>query len=333
VQDGTGLRDRADLALRRDGDVVVLGLGSLDGDGIVDTPTCHKHSPALAALAAAVRADPPPVPRATVRLRVGPNGDRGVWVDCANVDVKGVLDDGAWLERQAASGVSVALGQRGKEATKAERGWVLAKQLPLRAWGSTWTASGEAVPLFAATSGFSQPGVAVARALVAAVQGAIGSVDGASRWLEVGSGSGQLTVPLISAGADVIAVEPDPIARGALRRTLDAAGLSARDVLAQGAGQATDALRLTLDGCDAILADPPRDGLGPFVDRLAEGRLPGALVYVSCGADALLADAARLVALGYRVTRVVALDAFPWTRHAERVVVFVSRGGDHAAPA
>jgi 23S rRNA (uracil1939-C5)-methyltransferase len=326
VEDGTGLRDRADLALRRDGGVVVLGLGSLDGDGIVDTPTCQKHSPALAALAAAVRADPPPITRATIRLRVGPGGDRGVWVDCANVDVKVVLDEATWLERQAASGVTVALGQRGKEATKVDRGWVLAKQLPLRPWGATWTSGGDAVPVFAATSGFSQPGVAVARALVAMVREAVGSVDGASRWLEVGSGSGQLTVPLVSSGAEVVGVEPDAIARGGLRRTLDAAGLTARDVLAQGAGQATDALRLTLDGCDAILADPPRDGLGPFVDRLSEGRLPGAIVYVSCGADALLADAARLVALGYRVARVAALDAFPWTRHAERVVVFDRRG-------
>ncbi len=77
-------------------------------------------------------------------------------------------------------------------------------------------------------------------------------------------------------------------------------------------------------GREAILADPPRSGLGPFAEALnglAPSLRPPHLVYVSCHVDALGRDAAVLARAGYRAVAVDGIDQFPHTPHAEVVLL------------
>ena len=54
----------------------------------------------------------------------------------------------------------------------------------------------------------------------------------------------------------------------------------------------------------------------------AAGRLrPRALIYVSCALDTLGRDLATLRNAGYAVRTANLVDAFPWTVHAEAVVM------------
>jgi tRNA/tmRNA/rRNA uracil-C5-methylase (TrmA/RlmC/RlmD family) len=66
-----------------------------------------------------------------------------------------------------------------------------------------------------------------------------------------------------------------------------------------------------------VLADPPRSGLRGFIDALAERAGRPQIVYVSCHAETLAADAARLAALGYRVAGLEGVDQFPQSPHGE----------------
>jgi 23S rRNA (uracil1939-C5)-methyltransferase len=147
------------------------------------------------------------------------------------------------------------------------------------------------------------------RALVACVLAAAGPLAG-RRVLELHAGGGNLTRPLVAAGAAVVAVEqgppPEAIA-GVDWRTGDAA-----EVVAGLAGERFDL---------AVL-DPPRSGdralMAPLV---ALG--PAAIVYVSCDPATLARDLEALV--GYAATDAWPLDLMPQTAHVEVVVRLARR--------
>ncbi|MCB9761729.1 MAG: class I SAM-dependent RNA methyltransferase [Alphaproteobacteria bacterium] len=312
-----GLRDRADLALRRGPEGVALGLWDLARTEVLDLPRCPQASEALGAWLAAFRADLPPVERATVRLRVAPDGRRGLWLDLANVDIKGLLDEGAWLRRTLPR-ASVELGQRRKAVVLQDGALKLAKGV-LGPWFRTWVAEDQPATLYGTVGGFTQPGLAANRALVRLAREAARET-GARRWLELGCGNGNFTLPLAAGAAHVVALDSDPLALRALLRSADEAGLSARITTVKGGMDGAHLARLLPDA-QGLLVDPPRSGLGGAVDTLAASEArPAHLIYVSCHAESLVRDLQALAMLGYRPRAAVGLDQFPQSAHAEWVV-------------
>ncbi len=76
---------------------------------------------------------------------------------------------------------------------------------------------------------------------------------------------------------------------------------------------------------DLVIADPARRGLGrPGVGTIAATDA-ATVVLVSCDAASFARDAGLLIAAGYELDRVVALDLFPQTTHIETVGRFVRR--------
>ena len=81
-------------------------------------------------------------------------------------------------------------------------------------------------------------------------------------------------------------------------------------------------------GADVVIADPPRRGLDAELIEFLGATPPRRFLYVSCGLESFLADAARLQARG--TLRLVGLTAFnlaPFTEHVETVACF-DRVGD-----
>lgn len=73
---------------------------------------------------------------------------------------------------------------------------------------------------------------------------------------------------------------------------------------------------------DIVVVDPPRAGLAlPALDALVSMQAPF-LAYVSCDPATLARDAKRLLAAGYRLTRVQPFDLFPQTYHIESISFF-----------
>ena len=73
---------------------------------------------------------------------------------------------------------------------------------------------------------------------------------------------------------------------------------------------------------DVVIVDPPRTGLSPEVVAGLLTWQTSRLVYVSCDVPTLARDANRLLAGGYRLSSVEALDMFPDTPHVECVAIF-----------
>lgn len=79
--------------------------------------------------------------------------------------------------------------------------------------------------------------------------------------------------------------------------------------------------RLSRNGLDAVVLDPPRSGCSPELLRLLAELTSARIVYISCNPDTLARDAALLTSLGYRFDEVQPVDLFPRTGHCECAVL------------
>jgi 23S rRNA (uracil1939-C5)-methyltransferase len=162
--------------------------------------------------------------------------------------------------------------------------------------------------------GFLQASAAAERVLVDEVVGAIGKQGPV---LDLYAGLGTFTFALGRAGA-VHAVEGDAAAVIALTQAaahLPRVTVERRDLNRE---------PLTISELNrhaAAVFDPPRAGALRQTAALADSTLE-TVVAVSCNPATFARDAARLIAGGFRLERVVPIDQFAWTPHLELVATF-----------
>jgi 23S rRNA (uracil1939-C5)-methyltransferase len=309
---GGRVRDRADLTWQEGS----LGLYALSADpgadkpGIVDVPECPMMSEALERWLIDYRAKAPPIAKGSVRLRVSPSGQRGVWLDFANADVKRLFDEAEylrWLSDQA----FVEVGQR-RKALLWREGRPKLTSPELHPWFETYDAKFAPIPLFGPVGGFSQPGFEANRALVAAVA-EVAEAGGSRRWLELFCGNGNFTLALAARGFEVEAVEMDGLALAGLERSLAGRDWPVRirrsDLYLKAAPD--------LSG-RGLIVDPPRAGLRELLERIREAP-PDVLIYVSCFTEVFLKDCEALMKIGFKPVQVTGIDQFPYSPNTEWV--------------
>jgi 23S rRNA (uracil1939-C5)-methyltransferase len=146
------------------------------------------------------------------------------------------------------------------------------------------------------------------------VEEVVGGVSGETA-LDLFAGVGLFSLPLARSFKRVIAVESGS---GAVRDLeANAAGI---DQTIESAKSTVDQFLETFqEGCDLVVADPPRAGLGRIaVKRLVELG-PERIVLVACDPATMARDLAGLLAGGYALKRLTMIDLFPHTYHIESV--------------
>ncbi|MDY3677892.1 MAG: class I SAM-dependent RNA methyltransferase [Actinomyces urogenitalis] len=143
--------------------------------------------------------------------------------------------------------------------------------------------------------------------------------------LELYSGAGLLTLPLASLGGQVRSLEGSEQAVRDARRNLHAfpgAHLFAGRVtpasvaeLGRGFGEAGD------QAADVVVLDPPRKGAGRAVVEAVADLGPRRVVLVACDPAAAARDLGALLARGYSLASMCAMDMFPHTHHFETLIV------------
>ena len=134
------------------------------------------------------------------------------------------------------------------------------------------------------------------------------------RAVDLFAGVGGIGLHLARAGAEVIAVELDREAVGQLRRAAERANLPLTVI----AGDAGAVQREALGAPDVVVVNPPRKGLSEATRDLLIAVRPPAIIYVSCGPEALGRD---LVALPqYEADVIEPFDLMPGTAQVETVV-------------
>ena len=312
-----GLRDRVDLVFdRRDGERR-LGLFGRHKKGVVDLDRCPQLSSALEAWLRDFRAFDFPIERGSLRLRVAPDGRRGVWLDFANVDVKTLLDEQTLLQQLLDEAI-VEIGQRHKRLVIKEDRLKLADPV-LYPWFQTHLRKGP-VPLYCTLGSFTQPGLQANEALVQEVM-KLAYASGARHALEFGAGIGNFTLPLGEICERVDAFELNALATDGLKRSAAEAHLpEGRIQVHVGDFQRLKSEPPDFSGADLVIVDPPRSGLLKFLDPIiGMERPPTFFIYVSCYAESFSQDLARLTACGYKLTQITIVDQFPQSRHYEIV--------------
>ncbi len=77
---------------------------------------------------------------------------------------------------------------------------------------------------------------------------------------------------------------------------------------------------------DVVFLDPPRSGSSEqFMDSLVRLK-PKKVVYISCNPVSLERDLGYLTKKGYRASKAVPVDMFPWTGHVETVILMTRCG-------
>jgi 23S rRNA (uracil1939-C5)-methyltransferase len=135
--------------------------------------------------------------------------------------------------------------------------------------------------------------------------------------LDLYAGVGLFSAFLAPSAGRVTAVEVAPSACDDFRVNLDAF-----DNVNLYEAPAEQALPEMPSPIDAVIADPPRAGLGQAVIGHVARLAPHRLVYVSCDAATLARDARWLQSAGFALREVTLFDLFPQTFHMETVSVW-----------
>ncbi|MCB0383921.1 MAG: class I SAM-dependent RNA methyltransferase [Bdellovibrionales bacterium] len=312
------LRDRVDLVIM-DQEGPTIGLYHPGQRKVADMFACPQMSPALESWFKDFRQDLPSIKKGSVRLRVAPDGTRGVWLDFANIDVKTLLVENTWLRRLMKLAI-VEVGQRKKRLVDVD-GHLKLQDPQLYPWFETLLPDGTALPLHCCLATFTQPGLTANKVLVNEVLKAVDHLGG-ERWLELFCGIGNFTLPLAASFKDVTAFEVDRLALTGLETSVGSLQLNLKLHIMAG-----NAYRIAglppLHDFDGVLVDPPRSGLKNVLQHLQnhlQTARPANLVYVSCYSPALAQDLRVLTGLGYRITALKGVDQFPQTPHCEWVV-------------
>lgn len=310
-----GLRDRLDFTLQENR----LGLFEKNSRNIADIEICSQLSPALQEFLTSFRQNSWPFTKASMRLRVGPQGQKGIWLDLANIDVKTLLDEQKIL-RALQEQAFVEIGQRRKIPVWTGSEFKL-RDPQLNIWFQTWMQD-QAVPLYCHVASFTQPSLQANRLISDQIQSWLKAHAGI-RVIEFGSGIGNLTFPALAASDSLTACEIDALSLEGLQKSWDmlSPSLKAKSgelKIHQGDFQK----KITKDfrQFDLILANPPRSGLMGFIDSLSElssEQRPGYFLYMSCYPESLAKDLSRLKEWGYEMKEVSLLDQFPQTTHYE----------------
>lgn len=342
IQDGH-LRNHLEFTFEPSLDAFAARLGLYEKSGlsrsrrIVDLAGCSQLTSELEAWLHLFRRDLPPLTKkAGIRLRVAPDGKRGVWIDTANEEIRDLLHEEKWIERQLENGIVVELGQKRKrvvyEAPGANRRHRLVDPV-FEAWFQTL----DGQKIYSAIASFSQPGWRAAAELTTAVLKKLPRVP--STVFEFGAGSGGFTLPLLHRRHHVFAFEFDRLAVAALKKGVEQISQESRSRLNVFEGDfiqsdrawkaASESLKLSPQKFSeaTVLVDPPRSGLGKFLESLLadETALPQRWVYVSCYPESFARDLKRLENAGFALDELTIIEQFPYTNHFELVASIIKK--------
>lgn len=310
------LRDRLDFSWKKGS----LGLYHQDSHEILDLERCEQLSPALQNWLEDFRHIRWPVEKASFRLRVGPQGQRGVWIDMANLDIKNLLDERNLLMRLQERAF-VEIGQK-RKVPKLKEGLFKLQDPEHRVWFQTWYQQ-QPVNLYCQVASFTQPSLQANKLITESLRQWL--IPGQAV-LEFGSGIGNLTLPALSQASQVTACEIDELALEGLRRSLEELPPEVSHRLKIHRGDFQRKLNEDFTEFDCILVNPPRSGLQKFLKPLEElpaEKAPERFIYMSCYPESMVRDLQVLKKCGYGIRELKIIDQFPQTKHYEVLALLV----------
>ncbi len=340
-------RDKIDLTIE-DGKI---GFYQKNIMTIFDMEDCPLLSPALQTLYKKFRKVLPPIKKGSVRLRVAPNGLCGLWLDISNLDIKFLLEEKISLIKMLQYFDVIEIGQKAKNLTVVKDKTILSQPQAIKfftsrpssytanevslklsegllhPWFETYIFQGEQIltyPLFMRIKDFSQTGFITNKVLIREFSIFLEYTNTQSA-VELCSGSGNFTLPLLRKLKNVTALEINNSALEGLQKTYkDFFNPLFGDLHIKVCNIHKDNRELEeiLDSQDLLVVDPPRSGLGIFLNLMQRLKsVPHSIIYISCHSQSLTEDLLKLFSMGYQLKKIIGVDQFPHTQHCEWIVL------------
>jgi tRNA/tmRNA/rRNA uracil-C5-methylase (TrmA/RlmC/RlmD family) len=323
-----GFRHRARLAIRGRLGSPKLGLFELGTHHVVHIPTCSVQHPLINRVAAVVR-------RALVDAQVTS------YSDTAHLGLARYLQ--VVVERSSQTAQVVIVGNSATAEPFAECLDLIRERLGSELhslWFNAncecsntilgrdfqnWCGPASVVEHFGGAAvhyppgAFGQNNLEIAQSMVEHVRAEI--PEGA-RVTEFYAGVGAIGLSVLARARDIRINEVSPHSLHGLElglAQLDSAERAKISVVPGPAGAA----RLAASDAQVVIADPPRKGLDAELTEYLSEQPPERFVYVSCGLESFLNDAAQLTSRGkLRLGALTAFNLLPFTGHVETVARF-----------
>ncbi len=309
------LRHRVDFTIQN-GDTQQMGFYDEDRN-LLDIKTCLQLSPELQSFFTEFQKFQIPIKKGSVRLRVGPSGLKGAWLDFSNLDIKKLLEEKTILTAILEKNIHVEIGQKGKKLSEVDGTLKLTDPEP-RPWFQTYDHRLKAIPLLGLISDFTQPSWHSAKKMIEIVLSWIPNVSSVARAIEFGPGLGSFTLPLLAKGFSVSVYESNASAVEYLKMNADRNQLSKKLTIHLGDFQNKQIG--SSENISFALVNPPRSGLKQFTQELIKTKAQKC-IYISCFPESLVYDVKALISEGYVIKEVVIVDQFPQTSHFETCVL------------
>jgi 23S rRNA (uracil1939-C5)-methyltransferase len=166
---------------------------------------------------------------------------------------------------------------------------------------------------------FGQNNLEIAQRIIEHVRG---QIPAGSRVAEFYAGVGAIGLSVLQQVGAIAMNELSPSSLLGLELGLAQLSAAERAKISLIPGEA-GANRLAASDFQIVIADPPRKGLDPELTHQLSNDPPERLIYVSCGLESLLRDAAQLTSGGMlRLASLTAFNLMPFTEHVETVARF-----------
>ncbi len=323
-----GFRHRARLAIRGRLGTPKLGLFESGTHRVVHIPNCSVHHPLINHVAGVVR-------RALVDAKVTSYSDAAhlglarylqVVVERSSQTAQVVLVANSATPEPLAQCASLISERLGKDlhslwfsANLERSNTILGSNI------TSWCGTECVVEHFGGAAvhyppgAFGQNNLDIAQLIIEHVRE---QIPAGSRVAEFYAGVGAIGLSILKQVGEIALNELSPNSLHGLELGLAQLSPAERAKITLIPGEAA-ANRLAAAGVQIVIADPPRKGLDPELTDYLRMHPPEALIYVSCGLESLLRDAAQLTSHG--TLRLVSLKAFnllPFTEHVESVARF-----------
>lgn len=256
--------------------------------------------------------------KASLRVRVSPEGTWGVWLDLANIHIKEILEEGIFLNQLAQRKIIVEMGQKGKMVffNSDKNSWGLKDPVPYP-WFKTWTMSGP-IAIKSLISSFTQTSFLVNQVLLQRIQSYFLSPT-YFKAIEFGCGIGNYTKLLVDYFKDVVVFENDARNLIALKENIKEWHLESNihSILDWNKDQSWSGQHY-----DLMLVNPARSGVQGLFEKEILCRQ---IIYVSCYLESFIKDVKVLEQKGYKIDKISILDQFPHSEHFEIISSFVLR--------
>jgi tRNA/tmRNA/rRNA uracil-C5-methylase (TrmA/RlmC/RlmD family) len=320
-----GLRDWADFVFRRQGKKTQIGLLSENQSKVIDVGNCPAVNPELLPLLNWLHKNPPPIGRASFRIRVSPKGDLGIWIDSGNDDLRILMLEKPWLIRLLEL-AHVELGESRKMLAEHDGELKLNKPF-LRPWFSTpLIGLQKEASLYTLAGSLTQPSMIANRHLTGYVM-QLAKEAQVDKWLEYGSGCGTFTLPMAVEFPGITATENDSLIRQGLVKGAKVAKLHKKlTVLEANLEKNSEEADSAISEAEALLMVSPKIGLANLISSLGRSENPpGHLLNVCSSTDSFVEDSAKLYGMGYVLRKLQGVDQDPltpqctWVSRFERV--------------